>query len=104
MGLSAIEHDELTSAQVAGARRCRDNGIALEAMHGDGARHAVFRQALPRWQHQVHELECLRLEQAGGHRIAQPGTERSDVDDIEGSSVWQCHGVSVSDPLGRDRL
>ena len=52
----------------------------------------------------MHQLQGLRLEQAGGHRITQPGTEWPNIDDVEGLRVWQCHGISVSNRRVRDRI
>jgi Arc/MetJ-type ribon-helix-helix transcriptional regulator len=41
-------------------------------------------------------LQSRRFQQAGRYSVAQPGTERADVDDVQWLGVLQSHGLSQS--------
>ena len=45
-------------------------------------------------QDQPHQLQCGRLQQAGGDGLCKPGFKRANVDDVHWLCMRQSHGVS----------
>jgi len=88
--------EQLTGLKFLGLARRSESNLAFQALNDDFAGSFMLGDFLASWHDNADDFYVFGLKQCFRFRVGQCRSQRSNIDDLAGLCVWDCHLIAPS--------